>query len=389
MWRKIGLVLVGMFGALVLSAQVAGPPGLVGIVAGGLSQAAADALYVALAGGIMTGQLVNRLDPAGTALTDSSVLVNPAACGANEPLLGTGVAGVAGMTVDCEGDVSTVGEIQVSKNSNARNSVYVNNQNAGNAAGAELDADALGASMRSGALGTGNSGIAGTSIVGGDVYLIGNGSPLKLESTNGAITMATANTARLTIALGGGVTLSGALDAKGTISNSGASNSGRVYVDDALGLTDNIYITTSNAGGAFTEMQSSNASLAAGLNLRNNSGTLKAQFAYGNASNGAPYGGNAYIYTVSGTGFNKVIGDVHITAETSTLIQNKVAVQMDAAVNKGSKTLAAGTGTVTVTSGALCTCTDQTSAAAVKCDVSSTTLTITGTGTDVITYHCF
>lgn len=239
--RNVSWLLVGFLLTLPGAVFAGMPFPMGGEGSNGLSTTAANALYVQLAGGIMTGQLVNRLDPAGTALTDASVLVNPGTCASNEILLGTGVAGAYRLSTDCEGDMLVAGTLGVT----------------------------------------------------------------------------------------GATTLTSTLDAKGAISNTGASNSGRVYVDDALGLTDNFYITTANAGGAFSELQSSNVALASGLNLRNNASALKAQFAYGNASNGAPYGGNAYVYTPSGTGFNRIIGDVHISAETGTLIQNKVAVQMD------------------------------------------------------------
>ncbi len=65
-----------------------------------------------------TGQILTTLNPAGTTVAEASMLVNPAACGANERLLTTAVASTqTGLSCDCEGDCSVSGTLAVNGSS--------------------------------------------------------------------------------------------------------------------------------------------------------------------------------------------------------------------------------------------------------------------------------
>ena len=61
------------------------------------------------------GQLKTTLNPADTTNTSASLLVNPTAAGAGEPLLGVLVNGTSKFLVDAEGDADVVGALTVTK----------------------------------------------------------------------------------------------------------------------------------------------------------------------------------------------------------------------------------------------------------------------------------
>lgn len=52
------------------------------------------------------GQVITTANPLTTAVADASLLSNPAACAANEILVGAAVNNTAKATIDCEGDIS-------------------------------------------------------------------------------------------------------------------------------------------------------------------------------------------------------------------------------------------------------------------------------------------
>ena len=60
--------------------------------------------------GVLTSsaQVTSTVNPAGTTFAAGSIIANPAACGANEILIGGGVAGTGKITGDCEGDLVAV-----------------------------------------------------------------------------------------------------------------------------------------------------------------------------------------------------------------------------------------------------------------------------------------
>ena len=98
-------VLLCLLGGLAWAGDGLGP------IRSGFTQAVADARYLLLSGGTVTGQTTYTADPASTAVASTTLLSNPATCAANEPLLGVAVAGSTRFSADCEGDVSVAGLI--------------------------------------------------------------------------------------------------------------------------------------------------------------------------------------------------------------------------------------------------------------------------------------
>ena len=103
--KKLAWVVLGFTLSLTTVAYAALPFPMGG-AASYFSKAAADALYLALTGGTVTGQTTFTADPASTAVASTTLLANPATCAANRSLLGAAVAGSTRFGVDCEGDVS-------------------------------------------------------------------------------------------------------------------------------------------------------------------------------------------------------------------------------------------------------------------------------------------
>ena len=375
--RNVSWLLVGFLLTLPGAVFAGMPFPMGGEGSNGLSTTAANALYVQLAGGIMTGQLVNRLDPAGTALTDASVLVNPGTCASTEILLGTGVAGAYRLSTDCEGDMLVAGTLGVTGATtpqisathatyaanyttatgatglseilsyNTNNSAYLglsvfgsSYAAAGNDWGSSTAPGSAQVLLRPGdAAGDGIIGLAvdGRNLVFGTTVA---GTRYNRAQISSAGTISLGTSTPSTFSSTGAATMSSTLDAKGAISNSGASNSGSVYVDDSMLLSGKLTISTSVSNAAFIDMKTTLSADAVGFNLLDTGGTQRAQVAYGNSGAGAPYAGNLYLYTPSGTGLTEVVGGTHITAKTNALIQNKVAVQMDTFMRLASATYA-------------------------------------------------
>lgn len=113
--KKLAWVALGFTLSLTTVAYAALPFPMGG-AASYFSQAAADLRYLLLSGGTVTGQTTFTADPASTAVASTTLLANPATCATNEPLLGAAVAGSSRVKVDCEGDMTTAGNVTATAN---------------------------------------------------------------------------------------------------------------------------------------------------------------------------------------------------------------------------------------------------------------------------------